>query len=67
MAATYKDHETFQNSYLEIYNLASETEEQVIVHYPEKPLIDSNRKLLIDEYPNAPIRINPRTGEIESL
>lgn len=65
MGATYSDHKTFQNSYSEIYKLSLETNEQVIVHYPEKPLVDSNRNLLIGDYPNALISINPRTGEIE--
>lgn len=65
MGATYSDHQTFQNSYLAIYKLSRESNEQLIVHYPEKPLTDSNRNLLIGNYPDAAIRINPRTGEIE--
>lgn len=65
MGATYADHRTFQNSYLEIYKLSRESNEQVVVHYPEKPLVDNNRNLLIGDYPDAPIRINPLTGEIE--
>ena len=65
MGATYSDHKAFQSSYLELYELSRETDEQVVVHYPEKPLVDSNRNLLIGDYPDAPISINPRTGEIE--
>ena len=65
MGASYSDHKVFQNSYLELYKLSRETDEQVVVHYPEKPLVDSNRNLLIGDYPDAPISINPRTGEIE--
>jgi hypothetical protein len=65
MGASYSDHKVFQNSYLELYKLSRETDEQVVAHYPEKPLVDSNRNLLIGDYPDAPISINPRTGEIE--
>jgi hypothetical protein len=65
MGSTYRDYEVFQNSYLQLYKLSSESDEQVVVHYPEKPLVDNSRNLLIGDFPNASIRLNPQSGAIE--
>ena len=58
MVVTYQDHTSFQNTYLQIYELADDAGAQIRVHYPEKLLIDPRRNLLIGDYPDSPIRIN---------
>jgi hypothetical protein len=65
MGLTYRDHVVFQNSYLQLYKLSNESDEQVLVHYPEKPLVDNRRNLLIGDFPEASIRLNPQSGAIE--
>ncbi|MFT4817545.1 MAG: hypothetical protein ACI9IQ_003060 [Cyclobacteriaceae bacterium] len=62
---TYNDHKIFQTTYLELYEIAQQTEGQTLVHYPEKTLVDTNRNLLIGDFPDASLVINPLTGAIE--
>ena len=35
---------------------------RLVVNYPEKPLEDFRRNLLIGDFPNASIQINPKEG-----
>ena len=60
--ATYRDYALFQNTYREIYELARQAEGRLIVHYPEKPLDDPNRNLIIGDFPAAEIHINTTHG-----
>ncbi len=55
---TYSDYSGFQSVYAEIYEKASISEKQFIVHYPESPLEDNERNLLIGNYPDADYRID---------
>ncbi|MYA35345.1 MAG: glycosyltransferase family 39 protein [Gammaproteobacteria bacterium] len=65
MGVTWRQHFAFQQTYAEIYHLAESTEGTLFVHYPEKPLEDFRRDLMIGDFPDAAVRINPREGGID--
>jgi Glycosyltransferase family 87 len=62
---TYRDHLRFQRTYARVYRTARESAQKPLrVHYPEKPLHDPVRGIEIGDYPDAPVRIEPRTGKL---
>ncbi|MCY3566864.1 MAG: hypothetical protein OXH27_11865 [Gammaproteobacteria bacterium] len=65
MGVTWRQHYVFQQTYADIYRLAESTEGTLFVHYPEKPLEDFQRDLMIGDFPDAAVRINPREGGID--
>jgi MFS family permease len=60
--ATYRDYAVFQHTYREIYELAREADDRLIVHYPEKQLDDAERNLTIGDFPAAELHIDTRQG-----
>ena len=60
--ATWRDHRIFQQTYAEIYELAERTEGSLVIHYPEKPLNDFNREILIGDFPDAEFEISSAQG-----
>ena len=59
---TWLQHFAFQQTYAEIYRLAESTEGTLFVHYPEKPLEDFRRDLMIGDFPDAALRISREGG-----
>jgi len=62
-ARTFSDHLRFQKAYAQIYGMKSIIS-PMTVHYPEKPLNDWRRTIRIGDYPEAPYRLDSRTGAI---
>jgi hypothetical protein len=58
MVGTYADHLAFQRLYAELYERAQNSPEQLIVHYPEKPLTDTARNITIGDYPQATVQVD---------
>ena len=65
MGVTWRQHQAFQQTYAEIYRLAETREETLRVHYPQKPLDDAGRGLVIGDFPESEFRINIEQGGIE--
>lgn len=59
---TVSDYRIFQQTYAEIYKLASETEGRLEIHFPGKPLEDPKRNLSIGNYPDSELRIDVVNG-----
>lgn len=60
--ATYQDHKIFQETYLQIYDLALTTDGQLRVHYPERTVDEYQRHILIGDYPEAEWEIDVVAG-----
>jgi len=66
MGVTWRQHDVFQQTYAEIYQLADSMENTLFVHFPEKPLDDPRRGLRIGDYPGADVRIDTLEGGIDA-
>jgi uncharacterized membrane protein YhaH (DUF805 family) len=72
MSLTYIDHFKFQQVYRDIYAMAEAQDGTLYIHYPEKPLSESIRKIEIGDFAGANIEeaiyvIDVMTGEILPL
>ena len=64
---TYVRYERFQHVYAKVYERAAATSGSLRVHYPMKPLSDPRRGLEIGDHPDAPWRVDPKTGALEAM
>lgn len=63
---TWRDHQRFQRVYKRLYRTAAHASAQpLVVHYPMKPLDDTVRGIRVGDFPNAPVRVEARTGALE--
>jgi len=62
LVCTFYDHRIFQKTYLEIYELATRSDQTVEIFYEEKILSDPVRNIQVGQYPNAEFRIEPQRG-----
>jgi len=62
---TYRDHARVQRTYRRIYSTAAKsTTKPLAVDFAEKPLHDTVRSVEIGPIPNAPMKIDERTGRL---
>lgn len=62
---TWRDHARFQRTYARIYRTAAEAQTKpLVVHYPTKPLDDTVRGIRIGDFPEAKVRIEPKSGRV---
>lgn len=61
---TYTRYKKFQTSYRHIYRYAQHAPKPVRIDYPFKPLHDPRRGIDIGDFPDAPLRIDPRDGRL---
>lgn len=66
LVGTFAAHLEFQRAYQRLYNLASESNLPLIIDFPEKPLEDAVRGISVGDFPDAPIRMDPLNGHLES-
>jgi hypothetical protein len=64
--STYIKYKRFQSSYRHIYHYARRAPKPVRIDYPFKPLHDPRRGIDIGDFPDAPLRIDPRDGRLVS-
>ena len=62
---TYSEYSNFQNVYAEIYQKASEEESTLKIDYPDSPLTDYQRNLLIGDFPNERYFIDIKEGTLK--
>ena len=62
LVCTFYGHRIFQKTYLEIYELATRSDQTVEIFYEEKILSDPVRNIQVGQYPNAEFRIEPQRG-----
>lgn len=55
---TYVSHFHFQKVYSDIYDLAKQQNQPLVIHYPEKPLSDPFRNIYLGNYPNSDMYID---------
>jgi len=62
---TYRDHARMQRTYRRIYQTASQAKAKpLVVDFVEKPLSDTVRGVQVGPIPNAPVKIDERTGKL---
>jgi hypothetical protein len=62
--STYTRYKKFQSSYRHIYRYAQHAPKPVRIDYALKPLHDPRRGIDIGDFPDAPLRIDPRDGRL---
>jgi len=63
-AGVYSRYQRFQRNYRDLYRFASHEPKPVRIDYINKPLHDSRRGIDIGNFPDAPLRLDPRTGRV---
>jgi len=63
---TYRDHARLQRTYRRLYRTALDAKKKpLIVDYTEKPLHDTTRNVEVCACPQAPVKIDERTGRLQ--
>jgi hypothetical protein len=63
-AGTYSRYQRFQRNYRDLYRYAKHEPKPVRIDYAMKPLHDARRGIDIGDFPDAALRLDPRTGRI---
>ncbi|HEV7573228.1 MAG TPA: hypothetical protein VGQ21_17135 [Thermoanaerobaculia bacterium] len=63
-AGTYSRYQRFQRNYRDVYRYAQHEPKPVRIDYAMKPLHDPRRGIDIGDFPDAALRLDPRTGRI---
>jgi hypothetical protein len=63
-AGEYVRYQRFQRNYRDLYRYARHEPKPVRIDYAMKALHDPRRGIDIGDFPNAPLRLDPRTGRV---
>jgi hypothetical protein len=63
-AGAYSHYQRFQRNYRDLYRYAQHEPKPVRIDYIYKPLHDPRRGIDIGDFPDAPLRLDPRTGHV---
>ena len=63
-AGVYSRYQRFQRNYRDLYRYALHEPKPVRIDYAMKPLHDPRRGIDIGNFPDAPLRLDPKTGRV---